>query len=635
MRFTLPLALCLLHSWSAAALGPQNVIVVARADSLDSLRIANAYVAARNIPRGNLVLVPYAGSPHDCTFEVFERDVLKPVKKALEQRKIDKSIHVWATTLGIPWRIDGNGLSGVVHFGKVVKPTKSPLLGPAGFEEQSKYGGVWLSIDAFNGLAQSGRRPLHMHLAAGSVDATLKMIERSAKADGTMPDGTFYLCDGAGPRSTRKVSIPQAMQLLKAQGAKVEHLAVSQFTGKTDVIGLFTGDISFPTTQNTFLPGALADHLTSTGGILDGTGGQMMCTAFLDAGCAASYGTVVEPYNYPAKFPAAAVHAAYRAGFTAVESYWMSIAWPFQGVFVGDPLCRPYGKGPELQVKSPTAMQVVGDELPLDVQVKPASANGGIGGLEIRIDQEAAFGVGQQRLPSDAAITLKIGDKEYIAVSPAQPVLASLFESMKEQLKKDGWEVSTTAASLMMLRTPKSPTPMISVTCRSSAIRGEVVGGKIHPPVEGVGKEFAWLRFSTGPQSASLRVNLKTAKAVDGLHHLSVIAVAGDETTTASRQTISVVKRTKPDRLRMKALQPRISLSKGRINVAEASFEGTGLTGPVEFRIDERTVETRLKPPFVLSVDPKSLGVGTHVIRARTTSPLQEADDEITLYVDP
>src|SRR5215207_6919258 len=238
MRFSLPLAAFLCHATISNALGPQNVIVIARADSPDSLRIANAYVSARNIPRENLVVVPYAGSPHECKWEVFERDVLKPVKRALEQRKLDKTVHVWATTLGIPWRIDANGLSGAIHFGKVTQPKKSPTLGPAGFEEQSKYGGVWLSIDAYNGLAQSDRQPLHMHIAAESVDSTLKMIERSAKADGTFPKGTFYLCDGAGPRNTRKYGIPQAMQLLRAQGATVEHLEVSQFTGKKDVIGL-------------------------------------------------------------------------------------------------------------------------------------------------------------------------------------------------------------------------------------------------------------------------------------------------------------------------------------------------------------------------------------------------------------
>jgi hypothetical protein len=313
----------------------------------------------------------------------------------------------------------------------------------------------------------------------------------------------------------------------------------------------------------------------------------------------------------------------------------MSVAWPQQGIFVGDPLVRPFGKPPTVEMKSPVAMQVIGDELPLDLQAAPGSANGGLGGLEVRLDGEPVLGVGQQRLPTDAAIVLKIGDKEIRAVSPAQPVLAPLLASVKDQLKGEGWDVSTTAASVMFLKTPKGPAPSVSVQSKSNALRGEVVGGKIHPPADPNGKELGWLRFSTGPKSASLRVNVNVAKLPDGLHHLRVTAVAGDETTAASLLTANVVKRTKPDRLRLKALQPRISLAKGRIDVAAASFEGTGLAGPVEFRIDERTMEARLKPPFVLSVDPKSLGVGVHVIRARTTMPLQEADDELVLHVDP
>jgi hypothetical protein len=97
------------------------------------------------------------------------------------------------------------------------------------------------------------------------------------------------------------------------------------------------------------------------------------------------------------------------------------------------------------------------------------------------------------------------------------------------------------------------------------------------------------------------------------------------------------VKRTKPSRLRLKGLKDRISLAteKGRFDAVEAWFQGEGLAAPIEFRIDERMVETRSQSPFMLSVDPKSLGVGRHVVRARTISPVQEADEQIELHIDP
>jgi hypothetical protein len=33
----------------------------------------------------------------------------------------------------------------------------------------------------------------------------------------------------------------------------------------------------------------------------------------------------------------------YLAGETLIESYWKSVAMPGQGIFIGEPLARPYG----------------------------------------------------------------------------------------------------------------------------------------------------------------------------------------------------------------------------------------------------------------------------------------------------
>jgi uncharacterized protein (TIGR03790 family) len=92
----------------------------------------------------------------------------------------------------------------------------------------------------------------------------------------------------------------------------------------------------------TFLPGALADHLTSLGGDLLGQG-QMSSLRWLDAGATASYGSVSEPCNYWQKFPNPSVLLRhYLQGDTAIEAYWKSVAWPAQGIFIGEPLAAPY-----------------------------------------------------------------------------------------------------------------------------------------------------------------------------------------------------------------------------------------------------------------------------------------------------
>lgn len=92
-----------------------------------------------------------------------------------------------------------------------------------------------------------------------------------------------------------------------------------------------------------WLPGALADHLTSSGGQLPDGAGQTSVLDWLEGGATASYGAVSEPCNHVAKFPHPAVLLAqYMQGASALEAYWRSVAWPAQGVFVGEPLAAPF-----------------------------------------------------------------------------------------------------------------------------------------------------------------------------------------------------------------------------------------------------------------------------------------------------
>jgi hypothetical protein len=91
-----------------------------------------------------------------------------------------------------------------------------------------------------------------------------------------------------------------------------------------------------------FVPGAVADHLTSSGGSLDNND-QMSSLRWLEAGATGSYGTVVEPCNYLQKFPVPGIVIQhYLRGETLIEAYWKSVAWPGEGIFIGEPLASPY-----------------------------------------------------------------------------------------------------------------------------------------------------------------------------------------------------------------------------------------------------------------------------------------------------
>ena len=109
----------------------------------------------------------------------------------------------------------------------------------------------------------------------------------------------------------------------------------------------FTGLKNVPNiATNSYPPGAVADHLTSTGGVLTGSD-QMNILDWIQAGATASYGAVVEPCNYPAKFsnPGVLMYF-YLRGNSLIEAYWKSVEEPGQGIFVGEPLARPFAYKP-------------------------------------------------------------------------------------------------------------------------------------------------------------------------------------------------------------------------------------------------------------------------------------------------
>ena len=197
-----------------------------------------------------------------------------------------------------------------------------------------------------------GIRPTMM-LAGQSAESVKATIDKGLKADNSLPGGTGWFVRTAdslrsGPRwqdfqATVQIwNRPEALSLMYLDYPK--NGGRSEVSDAADILFYETGAANVSgLNTNTYVPGALADHLTSDGGNLFGTV-QMSVLRWLEAGVTASYGTVTEPCAYAAKFPAASMLVKnYFRGNTALEAYTKSVRQPSQGVFVGDPLARPFG----------------------------------------------------------------------------------------------------------------------------------------------------------------------------------------------------------------------------------------------------------------------------------------------------
>lgn len=197
-----------------------------------------------------------------------------------------------------------------------------------------------------------GLRP-SMLLASRNVEQAKLLIRRGVASDHTLglrdapPANVWFVSTSDGVRSVRARLFPPAGPV-PSVGLDVHVIAADNIGTAERVLLYITGMARIGGLERIrWLPGALADHLTSFGGVLEGMGDQMSVLDWLASGATASYGTVSEPCSHLQKFPhPQALLLHYAQGSTAIEAYWKSVAWPQQGVFVGEPLAAPFASRP-------------------------------------------------------------------------------------------------------------------------------------------------------------------------------------------------------------------------------------------------------------------------------------------------
>ncbi|MGD0958489.1 MAG: TIGR03790 family protein [Methylomonas sp.] len=182
-----------------------------------------------------------------------------------------------------------------------------------------------------------------MAISGGNFNEAKKFIDNGIAADYSHPQGTAYLLKTSdATRSSRAQIFPEIAEKFENFWS-VKYLEQDFIAGRKDVMFYFTGLTNIPhLAENRYLPGAIADHLTSSGGVMSGSD-QMNILEWLKAGVTGSYGSVIEPCNFPAKFPnPSLVLYFYLRGNSLIEAYWKSVSEPGQGIFIGEPLAKPF-----------------------------------------------------------------------------------------------------------------------------------------------------------------------------------------------------------------------------------------------------------------------------------------------------
>ncbi len=350
------------------ALGPHELLVLANEDSEESVSLARSYMEWRSVPECNLVLVDLpdsAATGLGIDLRTFRKHILVPAQKAISKRGIGDHILAWVYSTDFPTRVDSEESLSLVGatFVRGKLPDAESILKAK--YESPLFAGPERSTGARSAPATFGRAarmlgddmpiPSMMLGFTGERGNTIEEVQdalrRGVESDGTSPTGTVYLVKTGDVRSRcRDWQYEGARRELAREG--VAAVVADVFpTGRRDVLGLMTGSaVVKPAAVAGYLPGAMAEHLTSFGAAFD-QASQSKVTEWIKAGATLTAGTVVEPRAMYEKFPTARFHFYYSQGCTAIESFFLSLKSPLQVLLLGDPLASPWAVRDSVTIK--------------------------------------------------------------------------------------------------------------------------------------------------------------------------------------------------------------------------------------------------------------------------------------------
>jgi uncharacterized protein (TIGR03790 family) len=315
----------------APGLGPRDLAVIINTADPLSVAIGSYYATQRHIPAANIVKVRFDAQRDELSAAEFNS-----IWKTIE-RRLSPGVQAFALTWVRPFRVGCMSITSAFAFGVHDQYCASGCRAT----QKDPYFDTWHKKP----YTDFHIRPA-MSIAALSLDQARALIDRGVRSDGQPQRGTAYLVTTTDTRrSVRTAQYPLGQRM----GYELHFPVVSGDAPQnpTDVMFYFTGATEVAALEKWgFVPGAVADHLTSFGGVLVNSS-QMSSLRWLEAGATGSYGTVVEPCAFPGKFPNVAVLMAhYLAGESLIEAYWKSVAMPGQGIFIGEPLAAPFRDPP-------------------------------------------------------------------------------------------------------------------------------------------------------------------------------------------------------------------------------------------------------------------------------------------------
>jgi uncharacterized protein (TIGR03790 family) len=334
-----------ISAWSLQVYGGGsglNTLVVVNQNSSNSCEVGNYYCERRQVPPENLLRINWPGSNLSWTSGNFQTNLVTPLLAALAARQLTNQIDYVVLSMDIPYQTINQGLA---------NGTTTALFYGLKADSGPDWPGITNSYYASEQIFSKARPEsapgysfLTTMVTADSVAQAKKLIEQGVRSDGAFPTQRVMLAKSSDPmRNIRYKYFDNVVFNTRVGGnCVVLRTNCDSLWGQTNLLGWETGLANFGVATNSFVPGAMADSMTSFGGLIFGQTAQTTLMDFINAGAAGSYGTVTEPSAVTAKFPDPQNYYFQSRGFGLAECYYQSLFEPYEGLVVGEPLAAPF-----------------------------------------------------------------------------------------------------------------------------------------------------------------------------------------------------------------------------------------------------------------------------------------------------
>ena len=329
-----------------------NVAVVVNQSSTNSVQLGNYYCEKRGVPPQNLVRVNWAGGNITWTRAEFETILRSSLTNALNSRALTNQIDFVVLCMDIPYRVTNttvnvannvNATTAALFYGFKDNPVDPMNFCSLASGTTNLYAGSESIFRQTPPISASSNSWLTFMLTATNLGKAKALVDLGVVSDASFPTQHVFLTKSSDViRNLRYAQADNAVLNTRLRGNYDATLTntYSDF-GLGPMLGFQNGIVHF-NMYGSYVPGAMADNLTSFSGYLFESVGHTTAMDFINNGATASYGTIVEPCAYPDKFPVAQNYFFQSRGFSIGECYYQSVTNPYQGIMVGEPLAAPF-----------------------------------------------------------------------------------------------------------------------------------------------------------------------------------------------------------------------------------------------------------------------------------------------------